>query len=156
MKVKYYMSAPVTTISPDETVHVGDGIMSLGGFRHLPVVRGGELVGILTERDVLRAPGVLSSAHGVVEEPRAAAKALRVADLMSTAVVTVAPETSLPEAAEMFVAHGIGSLPVVEAGRLVGIMTRSDLLRMIADLDSPAPRRESALAAERHGQREEG
>jgi len=99
MKVSHVMRMPVTTVEPKETVHIAEGIMALGGFRHLPVVVDGELVGIVTDRDLLRAPAVLTHLHGI-DDTRAAGRALRVEDLMSKPVVTVGPETALAEAAD--------------------------------------------------------
>ena len=131
MKVSHVMRTPVTTVEPKETVHIAEGIMALGGFRHLPVVVDGELVGIVTDRDLLRAPAVLTHLHGI-DDTRAAGRALRVEDLMSKPVVTVGPETALAEAADVMLRKGLGSLPVLERGSLVAILTRSDIMRGVA------------------------
>jgi CBS domain-containing protein len=64
--------------------------------------------------------------------------AAQVADLMATDVVTVRPEQSLGEAAQVMLMKKVGSLPVVEAGRVVGILTETDMLRMIVRTDAGA------------------
>jgi CBS domain-containing protein len=133
MRVKELMSAPAATIAPGDSLHIADGIMSLGVVRHLPVVSGGDLVGVVSQRDILRSPGMFSPVLGFAVDTRAALKALRVADAMSPAVVTIGAEASVGEAAERMLKHRVGCLPVVEGGTLVGIVTTSDLLRAIVD-----------------------
>jgi CBS domain-containing protein len=91
-----------------------------------PVVdAGGKLVGMLSEKDCLRV-AVLANAEG-------ASEAL-VGDYMTTAVDSVAPETHLLEVAERFVRAPYKRLPVVDGGKLVGQISRIDVLRAIADL----------------------
>jgi CBS domain-containing protein len=106
--------------------------MSLGGLRHLPVLSKEELVGILTHRDILRAPGLLSPVLGLAADTRAALRALRVEEAMTATVVTIGAQASLQEAAAQLLKHRVGCLPVMERGGLVGIVTTSDLLRAIA------------------------
>jgi acetoin utilization protein AcuB len=126
------MKSPVTTVAPNDTLHVADGIMSLGGLRHLPVLSKGELVGILTHRDILRAPGLLAPVLGLAADTRAALRALRAEEAMTATVVTIGAQASLPDAAAQLLKHQVGCLPVLEHGGLVGIVTTSDLLRAMA------------------------
>lgn len=113
----------------------------MGVVRHLPVVSGGDLVGVVSQRDILRSPGLLSPVLGLGVDTRAALKTLRVEDAMSPTVLTIGAEASIREAAERMLKHRVGCLPVVEGGALVGIVTTSDLLRAIAgpsDATTPA------------------
>jgi acetoin utilization protein AcuB len=96
------------------------------------VLRDGALVGILTHRDILRAPGLLAPALEYAADTRAALRALRVEEAMSSPVITIRADASAKEAAERLLEHRVGCLPVMEGGRLVGIVTTSDLLRAIA------------------------
>lgn len=132
LRVKHVMKVPVATVSPNESLYIADGLMSLGDVRHLPVLSGTALVGILTQRDILRAPGLLAPVLEFAADTRAALRALRVEEAMTTAVVTIGAEASVKEAAEQLLKHRVGCLPVMEAGRLVGIVTTSDLLRAVA------------------------
>jgi acetoin utilization protein AcuB len=134
MKLKDLVTKRVTTIGPDDSLHVADGIMSLGGLRHLPVVSGGELVGILTHRDILRAP---TTFFGFASDARAVLRALRVKDVMTTEVVTIGANATVQEAAARLLEHKVGSLPVLEGGALVGIVTTSDLLVAIVGAQAP-------------------
>lgn len=149
MKLKDLMKTRVTTIAPDESLHVADGIMTLGGLRHLPVVSGGALVGILTHRDILRAP---TSFLGVAADVRAVPRALTARDVMTRDVVTIDADATVQQAAERLLKHRVGCLPVLERGALVGIVTTSDLLHAIVGPCAAAPdgpdARPSSLAPE--------
>jgi CBS domain-containing protein len=144
MKLKDLMKVRVTTIGPDDTLHVADGMMSLGGIRHLPVVSGGALVGILTHRDILRAP---ASFVGLASDARAALKALIVRDVMTREVVTIDANATVEEAAARLLKHKVGCLPVLERGDLVGIVTTSDLLHGIAGPHAAAGEPGATVAA---------
>lgn len=129
MNLSDLMKTRVTTIHPEDTLHLADGIMSLGGLRHLPVVSGGVLLGIITHRDILRAP---TTFLGFAADARAVLRALTVRDVMTKEVVTIDAEATVREAAERLLKHKVGCLPVLERGALVGIVTTSDLLHAIA------------------------
>ena len=118
-----------TTVAPEDTLSLADGIMSLGGLRHLPVVSGGVLVGIVTQRDMLCAPTTLV---GFAADARAILRALTVRDVMTREVVTIHVEATVRDAAERLLKHNVGCLPVLDRGALVGIVTTSDLLHAIA------------------------
>jgi CBS domain-containing protein len=137
MRVKELMSAPAATVARGESLHVADGIMSMGAVRHLPVVHGPELVGVISQRDILRAPGLLSPAFGLGVDARAVLKVLRVEDAMSPTVVTIEGEAPVQVAAQRLLEHRVGCLPVLDGARLVGIVTTSDLLRAIARPSTP-------------------
>jgi acetoin utilization protein AcuB len=100
--------------------------------RHLPVVGpAGTLTGIVTDRDLrhgLLAPVVFGGANTTVETVLENA---RVSDLMSRSVVTASPGEDLADAARTMLEHRIGCLPVVADGRVVGIVTETDLLRQL-------------------------
>lgn len=135
MKLRDLMKTRVTTIAPDENLHLADGIMALGGLRHLPVVSGGALVGILTHRDILRAP---TTFLGFATDARAVLRALTARDVMTREVVTIDAEATVQAAAERLLKHKVGCLPVLEGGALVGIVTTSDLLHAIVGPHAPA------------------
>jgi acetoin utilization protein AcuB len=143
------MKTRVTTIAPEDTLHHADGIMTLGGLRHLPVVSGGALLGIVTHRDILRAP---TTFIGFAADARAVLRTLTVRDVMTKEVVTIDADATVREAAERLLKHKVGCLPVLESGALVGIVTTSDLLHAIAGpysvaADAPAATAGGATAA---------
>jgi CBS domain-containing protein len=120
MLVEETMNKDVKTIRPDATVKEAVRIMNDYRIGSLVIVGGGgEVLGIVTERDILA---------DVVAEGKDSGTA-RVSDIMTKKIVTVDPHQSLEEAADLMVKHNVKKLPVVEAGRLVGIITASDLIK---------------------------
>jgi acetoin utilization protein AcuB len=103
------------------------------GIRHLPVVEGGRLVGIVTDRDIRQAsPSSATSLE--IHELHYLLEKLKVCDVMTTNVVTVAPGTPIDEAARLMLQHRIGSLPVLRGEDLVGIITETDMLQALVEL----------------------
>ena len=140
MLVQDVMSGKPITIAPEDTCLEAVRRMHAAGIRHLPVVdAANRLLGVLTDRDLrhhLFSPAVFP-ALGMTSVDTLLGAA-RAADLMVTDVVTVRPEQSLGEAARLMMTKKIGSLPVVEAGRLIGILTETDMLRTIVRTDAGA------------------
>jgi acetoin utilization protein AcuB len=132
MRVKEFMAAPAAAVAPEDSLHVADGIMSLGGIRHLPVLSGGKVVGILSQRDVLRAPSAVAPVDGLAVDVAAMLKLIQVREVMATPPIVIGPEATLAEAAARLLEHRVGCLPVVESGALTGILTTSDILRALA------------------------
>jgi acetoin utilization protein AcuB len=109
------MTSDPVTIGQHDTLSNAKTIMDAGRFRRVPVVDDGRLVGILTERDLREYTGSLEST--------------RVNAAMRTALVTVTPSNTVEDAARLMLKHKIGGLPIVADGKLVGIVTTSDVLR---------------------------
>jgi CBS domain-containing protein len=116
MLVRQVMKRRVIAVKPDLTIREACRIMSQFRIGSVVVVAEGRIAGILTERDVL-----IAIAGGKRPE------AVRVADVMTRDVITIAPSQTVEDAAELMARHKIKKLPVVEAGRLVGMVTASDL-----------------------------
>jgi CBS domain-containing protein len=112
------MTREVVVISPDATVDTARRLMEAWDIRHLPVVERGLLIGILSDRDVIR------SADDPVRRCR---------EVMTPAPLTCAPTTDVAAVARLMVSRKIDSVPVVDArGILVGLVTSSDLLDLLA------------------------
>jgi CBS domain-containing protein len=132
VNITHIMKQKVVAISADDTLRIVGEIMELGHVRHLPVVRGGELVGIVSQRDLLRAS--LSSVMGLPSEEQSQfLEGVRISEVMSTPPVWVAPETPIQEVAGLMAERKIGCLPVVANGELLGIVTETDVLRHFAE-----------------------
>ena len=116
LRVSDLMSTAVITARASETVKEAHADMQVGVIRHLPVLDDRKrLVGMLSDRDVLRATG--AKRNGCV------------ADFMSRALITTRPDAPAHEAAQVMLDHTIGSLPVVDDdGTLVGVITQTDYL----------------------------
>ncbi|MEJ5330323.1 MAG: CBS domain-containing protein [Desulfobaccales bacterium] len=127
MKVRDIMVKEVATLDVNDELSLANDIMRLGRIRHLPVVDGARLVGIISERDLFRSS--LAQALGYeTKATRELMKSLRIKDVMVTKVITVSPDTDLKTAVKMMVDHKIGCLPVVEGDRLIGLVTETDIL----------------------------
>lgn len=126
--VKNVMTENPLTLGPDAPLRDAVNLMRERKIRHLPVVEdGGRLVGMLTDRDVRHAALVPALAQHLPWELRRL-KSLRIRDVMTWSVVTTRPEATLAQAGVTMFQRRIGSLPVVDDGRLVGILTETDVL----------------------------
>jgi CBS domain-containing membrane protein len=130
LRVRDVMTADVTTLQRNDKLSLADDIMRLGRIRHLPVLdENGQLAGLVTQRDLFR--GALAKALGYGERAqRQLMDTLVVKEVMTSAVITTTPDTLLSEAAHVLIERKIGCLPVVEAGRLVGIITEGDFVTL--------------------------
>jgi CBS domain-containing membrane protein len=133
LRVRDIMIHEVTTLKRNDKLTLADDIMQLGRIRHLPVLddESEYLVGIVSQRDLFR--GALARALGYGEHARRKVlDTLLVKEVMSSEVITTTPDVPLVEAARVLMERKIGCLPVVEGGRLVGIVTETDFVAMVA------------------------
>jgi len=139
--VRDYMSSPVTTVAHDAKLLEAALTLRRTGFRHLAIVDGAKLVGIITDRDVARyAPSMLTNISP--DEYNAIFEETPLAKVMTKNPITVAPGTPVQQAVKLLHNHKLGCLPVVEGPKLVGIITTSDMLSFLHRLitgASPQP-----------------
>ena len=130
------MTRRPVTVPPGATVAAALSAMRRGRFRHLPVVAGGQLVGVVSRGDLAASPGAPpEAAESLADRP--------LTEVMSAEPVTVWPDEPVEVAARLLVEHGIGCLPVVADEGLVGILTESDLFAVLLRLlggDEPSSR----------------
>jgi len=125
------MSRNVVSISPDDTLRTASEIMEFGDVRHLPVVRGGELIGVVSERDLLKAS--LSNVIGVpADEQSYFLEGVTISEVMSSPPVFVSVLDSVHCVAALMADRKIGCLPVLDSGKVVGLVTEIDVLRYFA------------------------
>ena len=135
MQVREIMSKDIEVVDRNDNLRIVEERMATKQLRHLPVLEQGEVVGLVTQRDLFKA--AMSSAMGYGEKAqRAYLQSVRVKEIMTYPVVTVSPDTSVAAAAEMMVNTGIGCLPVVDDHQLIGIVTKTDLLRCLRALEA--------------------
>ena len=141
VRVRDIMPDQMVTISESDTLSTVEDIMTLGHVRHMPVVHGGKLVGVVSERDLLRAS--LSNLSGFdAGQRRAFLHGVEIARVMSAPPIVIGPEASVAEAARVMAERKIGCLPVVEGEELLGIITETDVLRCFAGLTPAAERKD--------------
>lgn len=135
MFVKEWMTKdPMSVQAKDSLLHARV-LMKKHRIRHLPVVAGETVVGVLSDRDLRDYTPSNCTSLDVFEMHYLIAK-LTVDDAMSPRPVTISPEDPVTRAAELMLKKRIGCLPVESGGRLVGILTESDLLRALVAVEN--------------------
>lgn len=135
MALKNFLVAEVMTPDPviiesEALLAEAEELMEEYKVRRLPVLEDGQLVGIISKGDVREARmAELAGRHPY--EPVTEERWLTVAEAMTSPVITVTPQTTLVEAAQLMLEHKIGGLPVLENDQLVGILTETDVLRLL-------------------------
>jgi CBS domain-containing protein len=132
MQVKDIMQSQVVTLGLEDSLDVAEDIMTLGRVRHLPIVAGeSRIVGLVTQRDLLKASlaSVLGLGRAVEHDWL---KKIPVRVVMTTKIETASPNDSLKSAVDRMITNKIGCLPVVENGKLLGLLTETDCLQVLA------------------------
>ncbi|HKZ05565.1 MAG TPA: CBS and ACT domain-containing protein [Methylomirabilota bacterium] len=131
MLVKDVMQAPVTTATPDLSVPKVLRLLQGRGVRHVPVVEGDALVGIISDRDVKQAMvSAAATAEGRARDEIVAH--LTAGQIMTRPARSIGPDFAVEDAVKMMVSGRISAVPVTDAGRLVGIVTETDVLSLFA------------------------
>ena len=131
MLVASRMSKHPVTAGARDTLAEADAKMQSGNFRHLPIVADGKLTGMISDHDIRQHQGHLTDT--------------RVTGAMTDNAITVTPDTSMEEAAEIMLERKIGGLPVVEDGKLVGMITTTDVLGAFVEMFGTAEENASRL-----------
>jgi acetoin utilization protein AcuB len=122
------------TVEESDTVTDAQSLMDREKIHRLPVLdHQKKLVGIISEKDLLKASPSPATTLTVYEMNNLLAK-LKIGTVMSRNVITVTPDTLVEDAARLLVDRNVGGLPVMDGNKLVGIVTESDLFRLLIDL----------------------
>ncbi len=133
MLVSEIMTATPFTLAPEASLSEARALMYEKRIRHIPILADGQLVGLISQRDVLAAEQ--SSLSAVAPQQRLEEeKTVAVSEFMKTRLVTIEPEASLRQAALYLQKHKLGCLPVVDDSKLVGIITDSDFVNVAINL----------------------
>src|SRR5262245_8498359 len=132
--VREIMTAEVTTLKRNDSLLIARDIMTLGRVRHFPVVdEDNKLVGVVSQRDLYRASLGSVMKYGEKAQ-RAFLEGIAVKEVMSAPAITIAPQASVQEAARLMMEKKIGCLPVLEGTQLVGLITETDMLKLVAEM----------------------
>jgi CBS domain-containing protein len=133
LNVRDLMERDVATLDAEDTLDLADDVMRLGRVRHFPIMSGGRLVGMLSQRDLYRAAAssLLQLRYDTSREWLAR---VSVKSVMSTTLHTIGPNRPLRDAVGIMLRERIGCLPVVEDGELVGLLSETDCLRQLSDM----------------------
>lgn len=132
MLIEEWMTKAPRSVRPLDSVAHARALLEEHRINQLPVVTDGHLVGIVTDRDLRDATTVVKAATaeaGSVEAAETTPDRISVESVMTTNVLTLKPGDTLERAAELMRRERIGAVPIVEKGRLCGILTRSDILK---------------------------
>jgi acetoin utilization protein AcuB len=134
MLVKYWMHPQVMTIDADDSMEKAIKVMKQNEGRMLPVTRQGRLVGVLTDRDLKRASASEATSLEVHELLYLISK-IKVANIMSAPAISVPPDFTVEETAEVLIRHRISGVPVVDMdGAIVGTISQTEINRLIVAL----------------------
>ena len=126
------MGSPVT-LKPEDTSDLANDIISLGRIRHIPIVDGIRLVGIVTGRDLIGTAA--AQIFGLKRKSKSALlKSVLIKEVMKKRVITAAPDTPIKDIAQTMADKKIGCVPVLSDGIVVGLVTTTDILRYVESL----------------------
>ncbi len=133
--IRSWMTPEPITVTSQTTLPEAYRLMKARGVRRLPVLEDGELVGLVTVSDIRQAAplGMINITAG-----NSTFAHTRVRRVMTQPVMTISPDATITQAARLLIEHKIGGLPVVEDGALIGILTESDLFRVLVAALEPA------------------
>ncbi len=130
-EVQDWMRENPVSVAPDATLATARELMSENEVRRLPVVERGELIGILTNSDILRQ--IPSTVDESDDDTRLLLTQRTVREVMTYSPMTINPSATIQEAAERMLEYQVSGLPVVRNGKVVGIITESDIFRLVVE-----------------------
>ena len=131
--IRDIMIAEVTTLQRNDSLQLVKDIMTLGRVRHFPVMDDDKVVGVVSQRDLYKASLGSVMKYGEKAQ-RAFLEGIVVKEVMSDPSITIAPHASVQEAARLMMEKKVGCLPVLEGAKLVGIVTETDMLKLVAEM----------------------
>lgn len=134
--VRELMSTDLYTLGKDDDFVSADQVMRLRRVRHVPVVEHGVAVGLVTHRDLIRAQAKLFARAAAKDAPDDEDRVItvRISEIMSRELATCAPDTPADDAARRMLDDKIGCVLVVEDGKLVGLVSESDVVKWAVEL----------------------
>ena len=131
-KVRDIMNLKVRTLRRSDSLQLAKDLMTQGHIRHFPVLEGDKLVGVVSERDLLRASFSSLVRYGEKQE-KAFFDTVSIKGVVNEPAITISPDASIQEAGRLILDQRIGCLPVVEGGKLQGLVTGRDILRALVE-----------------------
>ena len=132
MKVKKFMTANPVVVEQNQSIREAKRLLDEHGFRHLPITDNGRVVGILSDRDIVRSVAITESVKTIcgIEGDND----VLIQDIMGEHLLCLTPDDNVKDAARIMSQRKIGSLPVVDNGKLVGIITETDILKAFTEM----------------------
>ncbi len=131
-RIRDLMTKEVVTLERNDKLSLADNVMQLGRIRHMVVLdEAGEVTGVVSQRDLFHGALVRAMGYGIAAQKRVMDTIL-VKEVMSTDPLTTTPDTPVSEAARIMAERKLGCLPVIEGGKLAGIVTEGDFVAYFA------------------------
>jgi CBS domain-containing membrane protein len=138
LKVRDVMTREVRTVVRNDQLGVADKLMKDERIRHLPVIdEDGDVCAVVSQRDLFRGALLRALGYGSRAEETVLRQVV-VKEAMSAELFTTTPDTPVADAARVMIERRVGCLPVLDAGKLVGIVTETDFVRLVAEGKSAA------------------
>ncbi len=131
--VRDWMTPNPTTITADITLEAAMRLMEEGNIRHLPVISGSRLVSLITKSDIRRAELVIAASYNRREMKDIVTRLKTISEIMTYRPRTIDVDAPVSEVASILLENHLSALPVMKDGQLVGIITESDLFRMVLE-----------------------
>jgi acetoin utilization protein AcuB len=149
MRVEELMTSQVFTVDTHDMIDRVFFLIHYEKVRHIPVLEKGKVVGMVSDRDMYKALGPKSNSNAI--EGNKAGTELhvvpkKVQNIMRRGIISISPETLASEAASLMADNKIGALPVIKNGKLVGILSSTDILRVFSKLEHAREGREKRIA----------
>jgi CBS domain-containing protein len=133
LRVKEVMNRDVQVVKRNDQLSVADTLMKQARIRHLPVLdEDGLVCAVVSQRDLFRGALLRALGYGSRAE-ETMLRQVPIKEAMSSEIHTIAPEATVADAARIMIEHKIGCLPVVDGEKLVGIVTETDFVKLVAD-----------------------
>lgn len=153
MRVENLMTSKVFTVEQHDLIDRAFFLIHYERIRHLPVIEKGKVIGIVSDRDLYKALGPKHNSNAIEASSGKGSVELhvipqKVQNIMRRGVLTVHPDTYASEAAAIMADNKVGALPVVDKeGKLVGILSATDILRVFSKIEKAGEEREKRIAA---------
>ena len=149
MHVEELMTSKVFTVDPHDMIDRVFFLIHYEKVRHLPVVEKGKVVGMVSDRDMYKALGPKSNSNAIEANKTGSELHVvpkKVQNIMRRGVISVSSDTLASDAASLMADNKIGALPVIDGGKLVGILSATDILRVFSKLEHARELREQRIA----------
>jgi acetoin utilization protein AcuB len=150
MRVEELMTSKVFTVDTHDMIDRVFFLIHYEKVRHLPVLEKGKVVGMVSDRDMYKALGPKSNSSAIESNTSGTELHVipkKVQNIMRRGVISVSPQTPASNAAALMAENKIGALPVLEDGKLVGILSATDILRVFSKLEQAREQREHRIAS---------
>ncbi len=149
MRIEELMTSQVFTVETHDMIDRVFFLIHYEKIRHIPVLEKGKVVGMVSDRDMYKALGPKSNSNAIESNKTGTELHVipkKVQNIMRRGIISISPESHASDAASLMADNKIGALPVVKNGKLVGIVSATDILRVFSKLEHAKENREKRIS----------